>query len=200
MGAFVPLGFAASYGTRMAVRVRMHGAGLCEMGDGGMLGIEVVGCNGETRRTIQVLFSPRSGRCIIMNLMSSIDLVAQVMPELAGVSDDGQLSGVEVEAWVSVSEHGGICFHRRRSPADAVEQSGELSRRALPIWAADYLASVAFQVDALPASIDVTVTGASSELPPSMACHEQEFEMDVMAFRHVKTSGPALGSGTSCGP
>merc|ERR1740129_1785788 len=186
--AFLPLGFAASYGTRMTVGLCMHGAGLCHIADGALLVVDVVGFKGETKRIIKVCFSPCSGRCIIMNMLSGVDLVANVMPPLASALDDEASSSQEIEVWASVSEHRDISFHRRRSPGEAVERSGELSCRSLPSWATEYLASVAFQVDALPASVDVSVSEASFGLPPNTCCQEPSAEMDLMSFSHEKSS------------
>jgi hypothetical protein len=147
-----------------------------------MLGVQVEGWNGKTIRTTRVCFSPVSGRCIIMNFpVPNVDLVAQVMPALADSSKDGQPASEEVDTWVRVSKRGGISFYRRRPHGKIVERSRELPRKALPSWAADYVASVTFQVNNLSAPIDVTVSGASFDLPTDVDVvgQEPDTELDV---------------------
>jgi len=178
--ASVPLGFGALRGSRWSVGVSLQSQEPGKIGDGCLIGVEVMGTNESIGRAIRVCFSPSTGRCFIMKYPTeSIVMVAQVMSALEDGEDHGELSQ-ELEAWLRVTAAGGISFHRRYKTGGAVEQSGELPRSALPAWATDYCASISFLIDKLQVPTSVSVLWAALDLPPSVASQTPDIELDAV--------------------
>lgn len=176
--ALVPLAHGTERGKCMAMGVHMQAHGPKRIGDGCIIGVEVLGTLNGEGMSMHLCFAPSSGRCFKTYSDDGIIVAAQVMPALSvRWGDEGELAE-QLEAWVQVTADGGICFCRRAGPNESVNESGEFRPDTLPSWASAYFPSVGFQMDRLLTPMQVSITNVSSNLP-SFAGRVPSFEFDA---------------------
>merc|ERR1719161_1311851 len=90
----------------------------------------------------------------------SFILSAQAMPPLEPTG--------EVEAWISITAEGGICFFRRNHMGE-LESSGLMPREALHIYVSEYCAATLFLPQELTAPTCATIIYRASKLPEDMS-------------------------------